>query len=150
MNFLANIIYIFHLLVILFVLFAPFSDKPALYLLHVVFCASLLIHWYFNTDECSLTRIEAQLRNLDNVSEGFTYKFISPMYNISQTEWSKLCSIIVISLMSISIFKLYQSNVFSRSLECFNLKTNDPEFADKPLKERFVIGLMCFKELLSW
>ena len=46
--FLANIIYAFHVAVIIFILLAPFSNIPAFLILHVTFSFSLLLHWYNN------------------------------------------------------------------------------------------------------
>ena len=42
-EFLANLVFIFHCTVILFVLFAPFSNIPAFLILHIVFSFCILI-----------------------------------------------------------------------------------------------------------
>ena len=111
--FLANIIRIFHILIILFILIAPFTNLTALLILHITFSTSLLVHWIFNSNECSLTLLESRLRGLPS-NESFSYKFISPMYNISNTDWSYFCYIITISLMCVSIYKLYHSEKLAK------------------------------------
>ena len=83
--FLANCISIFHTLVVLFVLLAPFIDIPAILILHITFSVCLLIHWWANNNICSLSYIESQLRGTDH-TESFTHKFIAPIYDISKTE----------------------------------------------------------------
>ena len=79
--FLANIIWFLHVLIILFILIAPFTNLTALLILHITFSISLLVHWAFNSNECSLTLLESQLRGIPR-NESFSYKFISPVYNI--------------------------------------------------------------------
>ena len=71
-----------------------------------------------NNDACSLTIFESHLRGI-KVSDGFLYQYISPMYNISQTEWSKLCYIITVSLMIVSIYNLYNNKDFKNAISNF-------------------------------
>ena len=138
-NLLANIVSIFHTIVVLFELFAPFSDIPALLILHITFSVTLLSHWYGNSDVCSLSYLESFLRGKP-YTEGFTYKFIGPMYNISQTEWSQLCYILTIGLMCISIYKLINHPIFIESWKCY--KEHSTGIFD------FEQNLKCFYPLL--
>ena len=147
--FLANLVYAFHVTVVLFVLIAPFSNIPAFLILHVTFSVSLLLHWYNNNNDCSLTYIESRLRGIDKV-EGFTHKFIAPIYDISQTEWSRLCYIITIILMCVSIYYLYNSPKVAESLRCFSQRTENPEYNDLPLHKRVAYMFNCFRSLLIW
>lgn len=103
---LANLIWIFHFLVVLFVIIAPFSNVPIILLLHATFSISLLVHWYTNNNICSLSLMESQLRGLD-YTESFTHKLISPIYDISKTEWSNVSYIITLLLFTISAAKIY-------------------------------------------
>lgn len=103
---LANLIWIFHFIVVLFVVIAPFSNVPIILLLHATFSISLLVHWYTNNNICSLSLMESQLRGLD-YTESFTHKLISPIYDISKTEWSNLSYIITLVLFTISAAKIY-------------------------------------------
>jgi hypothetical protein len=147
--FLANMIHLFHVVVIVFVLLAPFSNIPAFLILHVTFSFSLIVHWYNNNNECSLTYMESKLRGLDR-TESFTHKFISPLYDISKTEWSKLCYIITIVLMSVSIYYLYHSDKVSKAWQCFNDTSINPEYKQMPFYEKLIVGFNCFKPLLIW
>jgi hypothetical protein len=123
---LANVIWAFHVLVILIVLILPFTNIPALLLLHSVFSASLLTHWYHNSDLCSLTLMESKLRGI-KVTDSFSHQFISPLYNISQKSWSKVCYILVIILSSISFYKFLKSDTLKECVECFR-KDKSPLF----------------------
>lgn len=141
--FLANIIWFLHVLVILFILIAPFTNLTALLILHITFSISLLVHWVFNSDECSLTLLESQLRGIPR-NESFSYKFISPVYNMSKTDWSYFCYIITISLMCVSIYKLYHSEKLSKTIKCFSERSKD----EISTYNKMLIFFDCFKDLL--
>lgn len=146
---LANLVFLFHTIVIVFILLAPFSNIPAILILHVTFSISLILHWWFNSNECSLTYIESKLRGLHR-TESFTYKFISPIYDISSTEWSKMCYIITIFLLCVSIYYLYNSERVSRAFSCYNKLSDDPEYSSKSFYQKSFVVFNCFKDLLIW
>jgi hypothetical protein len=105
---LANLIRLFHISIILFVLLAPITSVSYYLILHITLCISLIIHWLANNNMCSLSIVESQLRGIP-YTDSFTHQFISPMYDMSKTSWSSICYIIVLLVMSISIYKLYTS-----------------------------------------
>jgi hypothetical protein len=145
---LANIISLFHTIIIFFILLAPFTDIPAILILHITFSLCLLVHWWANNNICSLSYIESQLRGTD-YTQSFTHKFIAPIYDISQTEWSKICKIITIILMCISIYNLYYSKKTSQILKCYNNLIQDKEFIKKPFINRFSSYILCFKDFFT-
>lgn len=106
--FLADIIYYFHIFIILCVLIMPFSNSPAILILHITGCITLLVHWMTNSNVCSLTVLESQLRGVDRV-QTFTHEFIAPIYDISSTKWGYLCTLITLIVLFISIMKLTNS-----------------------------------------
>lgn len=105
---LANIIRLIHILIIIFILYVPFSDVPIYLLLHIVSCISLLFHWYLNSDICFLTFVENYLRNIP-YNKTLSYQLIAPLYNISEIEFNKFIWLLTILLLLISINKLYNS-----------------------------------------
>jgi hypothetical protein len=145
-KFLANCIYIFHLIIILFVLIGSFSNIPAILILHSTFCITLIVHWLASSNECSLTHLEAKLRGLDK-TESFTYQFVAPMYDISKTDWSNLCYFITIIVLCISLYKLYHSEQVLESLNCYRKLNKDPEFQELALSSRWKKSLGCFTNL---
>lgn len=145
---LANIISLFHTIIILFILFAPFTDIPAILILHITFSLCLLVHWWANNNICSLSYIESQLRGTD-YTKSFTHKFIAPIYDISQTEWSRICKIITIILLLISIYNLYYSKKTSQILQCYNTLIQDKEFLKKPFITRLSSYIICFKDFFT-
>jgi hypothetical protein len=139
---LADLIFVFHCVIILFVLFAPFTNIPAILILHIVFAISLMVHWNANSNVCSLSILEAHLRGLDGREETFTHKFIAPVYDISSTEWSNIVWIITFVVFCISIYKLYNTDKFKIAWKCFE----EMEPSDK-LKDKFLHLVNCFKPL---
>ena len=135
---LANLIFIFHCLVVLFVLFAPFTNITALFILHITFCFSLIVHWYSNSNVCSLSIMESYLRG-DTRENTFTHQFIAPIYEISESEWNYIIWIATIILLCISIYKLYHSETLKIALECY--RENQPEGS------KFTHFINCFKPL---
>lgn len=123
---LANFIYVFHLLIIMFVVFIPFTQIPAYLILHVVFSICLISHWYNNNNACSLSMLESKLRGID-YTNGFSHQFIAPIYDISTTEWSKICYVIVITLSLVSIYYLITSPRWETMRECINKTKKDIE-----------------------
>jgi hypothetical protein len=116
--FLADIIFIFHCLIVAFILFAPFTNIPSILILHITFSISLFVHWYANSNVCSLTILEGNLRGLDR-TDTFTHQFIGPVYDISSTEWSNIVWYITVFIMCVSIYKLYNTDKFKTSWECY-------------------------------
>jgi hypothetical protein len=65
--------------------------------------------------------MESQLRGL-KYTETFTHKFVGPLYDISETDWNKICYIIVISAMMLSIYNLSKNKYFQECLLKYNKK----------------------------
>lgn len=112
------LIYFVHILIILFTIFAAFTNIPGILSLHIVFTISLLTHWYLNDSMCSLTLIEAYLRKVDP-SETFIYRLINPIYKIDKYYLNKLIWITTILMLSISCYKLY---TYIKSVDNLNIK----------------------------
>jgi len=122
--FLANCISMFHALVVVFVMLAPFLDIPSLLIVHITFSISLLVHWWGNSNVCSLSVLESKLRGL-NYTESFTHKFIAPVYDISKTTWSRISTFTVIVLMILSLYFLLNSEKWCKAVQCFKHMRND-------------------------
>lgn len=114
-------------MVILFVLFAPFFNYTNILILHITFSLSLLVHWFTNSNECSLSRLESYFRGMDSTCT-FSHQFIAPIYDVSQTNWDTICYAIVFITMGLSIYKLAihpKMNIFKK---CYN---NEESFLNK-------------------
>ena len=142
MSLLADIIFVFHCIIILFVLFAPFTNIPALLILHITFAISLMVHWIANSNVCSLSVLEAHLRGIDIREDTFSHKFIAPIYDISATEWCNIVWVITIVVLCISIYKLYHNDKFKIAWKCYSKLEPSKDFLDKISQI-----LTCFKPL---
>jgi len=118
-TFLADTIYTFHIFIVLFILIAPFSNIPAILILHIVFGIGLIIHWLVNSNNCILTILESQLRGISQ-DNTFSHQFISPIYDISETEWSTFCYVITIFLIIVSLYRLQNLQEFKQAVLCYN------------------------------
>lgn len=123
---LANIIWCFHICIILFVILAPFTQIPAILILHITFAICLLMHWYTNSNACSLTIMESYFRGLppDNT---FMHQLISPIYDVSSTDLNNLVHIVTYITLILSIYYLYNSTKFKETMECYT-KLKDKSF----------------------
>lgn len=150
---LANIINAFHILVVLFVILTPFVfyNTSQMLILHITFTISLLLHWWGNSNVCSLSYMESKLRGLD-YTESFTHKFIAPIYDISQTTWSQICYIITIIVLSLSLYHVYYVKDWKQSWECFKNKCNDiytqPDYQQLPFLTRMSLYFECLHIIL--
>lgn len=140
---LANIVSFIHFLIILFVIFAPFSNILYILILHVSFTFCLLIHWRTNSNACSLSLLESKLRGVD-YTKTYMHKFISPIYDISETELSRWCYIVTTITMIISIYKIYKLPKTYESIKCFKEinKTNKTFFEKVNLYKNCIINMM--------
>lgn len=125
--FLADLISIFHVMIVIAFVLAPFSNIPSLLILHITFGLSLLVHWRMNSNMCCLSLLESQLRGL-NRKDTFTHQLIAPLYEISEHDWDVLIYIITIGLMCMSIYNLYHSEKFQKFLHNANLETLESLF----------------------
>jgi hypothetical protein len=140
---LANLISIFHIIIVLFMLIAPFSKIPAFLILHIVFSICLFVHWSTNSNICSLTLFEGQFRGIKDI-DTLSYQFISPIYDISKTDASNLAWIITFIMLCISVYYLYNNVQFKESMQLYN-KINK----DLPFTEKIKQIIKCFIPLLN-
>jgi hypothetical protein len=96
-------------------LILPLSNKLGILILHWFSLLTLMIHWYFNSDACFLSLLEAKIRNI-NVKSTIFYSLVLPFYNITEKEYSKIVWLITIILFSISTYKILHHNNYHKLL----------------------------------
>lgn len=133
--FLANVIWAFHFMLVLFVVLAPVSKMPSILIIHITFCISLIVHWANNSDVCSLSVLESKLRGLD-YTQSFTHKFIGPVYNVSKTSWTKFLYVVVVILMFVSLYLLYKSKCFKNFISSIK-EYNNPDLSETERNKLF-------------
>ena len=65
-KFLLKLLQSLHILLILFVLIAPFCNSKFILLLHVIIVWSILFHWINEQYMCSLTKLEITIKTKMN------------------------------------------------------------------------------------
>ena len=108
-----KIIFICHLIVVLFVTLTPFSNSNYFLFMHSIIVPFIMMHWVSNNDTCALTLVEKELRKRLNKdythNDCFTCKIIEPIYHFKNNNKNRANTIYGITtiLWSISLFKLY-------------------------------------------
>lgn len=125
-GFLANVIWVLHILFILFFCLVPFFDiqkTPELHILHLFTGPLLFIHWIANSDECALTRIELMLRGGSiQKNESFFFNLVEPIYKpTGDAEVRKVIWALSIGLWLITVSKFIKNpcvfkDFFSRAM----------------------------------
>ena len=89
----ANIIFVIHILVVLFFVVTPFLDVEKygpLLVLHALSTIFIWFHWVVNDDTCALTVIESQMRGLSweeaKSGKSFFHNLVSPIYKIEDDQ----------------------------------------------------------------
>ncbi len=108
------LINILHLIVIIFVVGAPFSNSNYLLFMHVIIIPFIMLHWALNNNSCSLTLMEKFIREKTygtevKDDECFTYQFIAPIYDFNKNyeAFSNFTYLATFGLWSVSVYKLF-------------------------------------------
>ncbi len=108
------LISVLHVMVILFVVCAPFSNSNYLLIMHIIIIPFILLHWYLNNNTCSLTVMEKFVKDKTegqntNHEDCFTYKFIAPIYDFNKNtkDFSNFTYIITIGLWLVSVYSIF-------------------------------------------
>lgn len=115
--FLANFIYALHLVLVLFMVIAPFTSSLSLLILHVSFSASLMFHWYANSNACCLSLAEAYLRGT-TVDKTFLNRVIEPVYVISENRMNHIIWASTIVLALVSLYRIYNHPNLPKLMTC--------------------------------
>ena len=101
------------MVILLFVLCAPFSGSNYFLTLHIIFVPFILLHWVLNNNTCSLTVAEKFIREKAygkavNENECYSFKFIAPIYDFNKNHeaYSNFTYILTISLWLISVYNI--------------------------------------------
>jgi len=117
MEIIADLIYLIHLAVVLFIVFAPFSNSLSILILHVAFSMTLIIHWKTNSNVCCLTIAESWFRGVE-MSGTFLNKIMEPVYKISENKMSSIIWTVTLVMMAVSCYKIYYHQNIPLLLSC--------------------------------
>ena len=118
-----------HLIVIIFVLAAPFSNSNYLMLLHIIVVPFIMLHWLLNNNTCCLTLMEQKLREKINGepvdrSDTYMHKIIGPIYDFKKNNhdlsfYIYSCTIILWLCACGGLFKNYKNNKINSFADLF-------------------------------
>ncbi len=79
---------VLHIMVVLFVFMAPFSDNTGLLFMHTIVVPFIIFHWIMNNNNCILTSIEKHVKKISlgvksPKKDIFVYQFIAPIYDFN-------------------------------------------------------------------
>ncbi len=104
---------VLHMIVILFVICAPFSGSNYFLTMHLMLVPFILLHWVLNNNTCSLTVAEKFIREQTygkavKEDECYSFKFIAPIYDFNKNHeaYSNFTYILTISLWLVSMYNI--------------------------------------------
>jgi len=96
-----------HIIILLFVAFAPFLNNQDVLLLHTIFVPMLIFHWLTNNDTCFLTEIEKIFTKETDNRKTFIGSIVGPVYEPQSFDIYILCILLWIVSSKKIFFKLY-------------------------------------------
>lgn len=101
-----------HIMLILFILLAPFSSSNYILFLNVMIVPFIILHWALNSNECCLTALEHYFRKNsynNNQKDGFMHELITPVYDFKKNnvDFEKIIYIVAIISWLITVGHLY-------------------------------------------
>jgi len=121
---LANFIRCLHMLLIIFVVFAPFTKDSLVIFLNIVIMASIMVHWFLNNQVCCLTELEKMCRGKECDSETFFGQLVGPVYSANtenQFAWSLM---IFLFLFNLKKMYDYREDFSDKLKKIYNLFIN--------------------------
>lgn len=103
-KFTADLIYVVHILTILFIVIVPFTNNQKLLMIEFSVLMAIMFHWVTNNQVCCLTEMEKILRNETSDDRTFFGKLIGPVYTFGKD--SPVFQVGLIVLIMITVYKV--------------------------------------------
>ena len=101
-----------HVLFITAVLVVPFTNNIDYLQFYTVFIPFLFLHWALNDDTCALTVIEKVVTGKTENKETFVGRIIDPIYNMDDSNISKLNKVVAFGLWFFVMFRLNRNTYY--------------------------------------
>jgi hypothetical protein len=102
---LANLIKCIHILLIVFLVLAPFTKDSLIICLNLIVMTGIMIHWSLNNQVCCLTEFEKLCRGKECDSETFFGQLVGPVYTLNQQ--NQIAWIVILFLFAFNLKKFY-------------------------------------------
>lgn len=100
----ANIIFVIHLFIILFVALTPFFGNQDMLFINFMFMSGVLLHWIGSDSTCCLTVLEQYLRGETDPEQTFMGKIMGPVYTFGNEKF--ITQLALFLLMMLTLYKL--------------------------------------------
>lgn len=100
----ANIIFIIHLLTVVFVALTPFVGTQDAMFLNFIFMSGILVHWIGSDSTCCLTVLEQYLRGETDPEQTFMGKIMGPVYTFGNEKFVTQFGLFL--LMMVTLYRL--------------------------------------------
>jgi hypothetical protein len=100
----ANIIFVIHLLTVLFVVLTPFIGTQDAMFLDFMFMSGILVHWIGSDSTCCLTVLEQYLRGETDPEQTFMGKIMGPVYTFGNHKFVTQLGLFL--LMMLTLYRL--------------------------------------------
>lgn len=100
----ANIIFVIHLLIVLFIVLTPFIGSQDMLFLNFMFMSGILLHWIGSDSTCCLTVLEQYLRGERDPEKTFAGKIMMPVYTFGNEKF--VTQVALFLLMMLTLYKL--------------------------------------------
>ncbi len=105
----ANIVFLIHLFIVLFVALTPFIGTQDMMFLNFAFMFGILMHWIGSNSTCCLTVLEQYLRGETDPEQTFMGKIMGPVYTFGNEKFITQFGLFI--LMMITLYKLNWSTL---------------------------------------
>ena len=82
----ANVIWILHIILMIVVVYSPFSKNERMLKLNMLLIPFLILHWITNNDTCALTELEKYIRNTKNTYDTFFGMLVGPVFKLNNID----------------------------------------------------------------
>jgi len=131
MESIANIIFILHLFLVIFILTAPLMDNEGILMMHAITIPFILLHWAANDNTCCLTVTESYFRKGVSKNDLFFHRLVGPVY---EPRHDTFILVGMLTLLGISLYKIYKRK--ERIEAIFKMMKDDLFGEDKPEEKK--------------
>ena len=104
----ALLVRVIHIALIVWMIWAPFSDHDESLALHAITAPFPMLHWAMSNDQCALTVLEKKLRGLQHDDQSFIHSIVAPVYVISDASLRTIVFGTTFGLWLITLYRLHK------------------------------------------
>jgi hypothetical protein len=111
-----NIIFIIHVVFLLWILVTPFLNDRRQLEFYGMIIPFIFYHWSVNDDTCAMTQLEMMLTKQEK-EKTFMHRVVSPIYVMEENDVNKLTKTVFFCLWAFSQYRLGHFDMFTQDLK---------------------------------